>query len=155
MNKQVIDLGFILKQIQDSDFSMNTFQDRLKFQKMIYLLQAFNVYLGYDFSWYLRGPYCPVLTTNGFTLQEIYNEIPDEQTKFRDPSVQKRFEKFQKFVKDKGTDELEIAASIHCLKHIAVLSDDEIKTKVENKQSQFTSEQVTKIWNEMVKWELL
>ena len=55
-------LGLVLKKIPEfsDDFSMDRFNDRLKLQKIIYLLQAFDVYLGYNFGWYLRGPYCSI-----------------------------------------------------------------------------------------------
>ena len=76
MTRESVELGFILKQIPGYDFSLEGFSDRLKLQKTIYLLQVFGVYLGYDFSWYLRGPYCSILAANGFLLQDIYDEIP-------------------------------------------------------------------------------
>ena len=50
MNKETVELGFILKQIKDYEFTMQDFDDRLRIQKLIYLLQASGVYLGYDFS---------------------------------------------------------------------------------------------------------
>lgn len=155
MNLQAIDLGLVLKQVPGSDFSMGTFQDRLKLQKTVYLLQAFGVYLGYDFSWYLRGPYCPVLTTNGFILQEIYDKVPNREVKFQNPKSQSQFEKFLKFVRDKTVDDLEVAASIHYTKHVFNMSDSEVKKKVENKQKRFTAEQVEGIWRDMAKWGLI
>lgn len=155
MNKQVIDLGFILKQIPDSNFSMDGFQDRLKLQKMVYLLQIFDIYLGYNFTWYLRGPYCSVLATNGFALKEFYNDVPNTDIKFQNPRTQERFEEFKKFVKGKDVDELEIAASLHYLKQTCTQPDSEIKNKVVKKQKQFTLEQIDSIWEEMRKCHLL
>ena len=32
--------------------------DKLAVQKITYLAQAYGVDLGYEFEWYLRGPYC-------------------------------------------------------------------------------------------------
>ncbi len=155
MNQQVVDLGFILNQIQDYDFSMDKFEDRLKIQKTLYLLQSFGIYLGYDFSWYLRGPYCTSLTTNAFALEDIYDDIPNNtKVKFKDSNKQKLFKNFLKLVKGKKIDKLEIMASLHYLKQINS-NDDKIKKMVENKQERFTEEQINNMWNELKKWQLL
>jgi uncharacterized protein YwgA len=42
--------------------SLSTFNDRLRVQKVIYLLQYFGLPTKWNFSWYLRGPYAPDLT---------------------------------------------------------------------------------------------
>ena len=155
MNREVIDLGFILNQIQDYNFSMDTFEDRLKLQKTLYLLQSFGIYLGYDFSWYLRGPYCTSLTINAFALEDIYDDIPlVPKVKFKDSDKQKLFTNFLKLVKGKNVDELEIMASLHYLKQIR--NDDvEIKKKVENKQERFSVDQIDDMWSELKKWKLV
>ena len=156
MNRESVELGFILKQIPDYDFSMNGFPDRLKLQKTIYLLQVFGVYLGYDFSWYLRGPYCSILATNGFLLQNVYDEIPEyDQVRFKNKDARKNFKKFLKFVTGKNVDELEIASSLHYLKQVCTLSDDKIREKVTNKRLEFTSEQVDKVWGELKSWKMI
>lgn len=155
MNRQVVDLGFILRQIPNYEFSMDEFEDRLKIQKTIYLLQSFGIYLGYDFSWYLRGPYCTSLATNAFALQDIYEDIPNDiDTKFKDTQKQKHFLNLQKLVTSKTVDELEILASIHYLKQIKK-NDSEIKKQVESKRKRFTEEQVNEMWDELKKWKLL
>lgn len=41
----------------------DTFDDRLISQKKIYILQALGTDLGYEYNWYLRGPYSPSLTS--------------------------------------------------------------------------------------------
>lgn len=134
---------------------MDEFEDRLKIQKTLYLLQSFGIYLGYDFSWYLRGPYCTSLTTNAFALEDIYDDIPkDTKVKFKDSNKQKLFINFLKLVKGKSIDELEIIALLHYLKQIKG-DDDKIKKVVENKQKRFTENQVNNMWDELKKWNLL
>ena len=155
MNRQVIDLGFILKQIPEFDFSMDNFDDRLKLQKLLYLLQSCGIYLGYDFSWYLRGPYCVSLTINAYALKEIYDDIPDGEVKFKKSDPQKKFKRFLEFVKGKEIDELEIAASLHYLKKTTTLSDDKIINKVVEKQVRFTKEQVDRILEELKKCQIV
>ncbi len=151
MNRQVIDLGFILKHVPGYTFSMDEFSDRLKLQKLLYLLQASGIYPGYDFSWYLRGPYCSILTANAFALASIYDDIPeDEPLKFTTTMYQKHFRNFLEFVKQKDTDSLEIAAYIHCFKKIHKEYDDEkIKKIVFDKQPRFEMETIDNIWQEI------
>lgn len=121
MDRQPFVLGFILHKFPEFGFSMDTFDDRLRLQKFIYLLQAYGVYLGYDFSWYLRGPYCSSLATDGFILDDIYADMKvdprKDKTEFANSFVQKRFERFAEFIKPKACDRvfLETAASLHCL----------------------------------------
>ena len=40
MNRQTIDLGLILRHFPDVKYSMDEFDDRLRLQKFIYLLQT-------------------------------------------------------------------------------------------------------------------
>ena len=152
-------LGFILKKIPNySDgFSMDTFDERLKLQKTIYLLQAFGVYLGYDFGWYLRGPYCSILCTNGFTIEELYPKIPDEKFPFKDDDNEKKFKEFLEFIKEKDIDDLEIAASLHYLKvrHKNMNEDDIKKQVVEKRIPYFDKKRVDEIWEEMKKCQLV
>ena len=155
LNREAVELGFVLKQIEDYEFSMAKFVDRLKLQKIVYLMQAFGVYLGYDFSWYLRGPYCTVLAANGFSLQDVYARIPLRDVKFDDKKSQKMFERFLKFVKDKNIDELEIAVSLHYLNQICGIPYDEAKSKVKNEQKRFNKAQVKGVWKEMKKCQLI
>ncbi|WOV93205.1 MAG: hypothetical protein R1F52_00765 [Candidatus Nitrosoabyssus spongiisocia] len=157
MDKQPIDLGFILKQFPNFDFSMKTLDDRIKLQKFIYLLQTFDIYLGYDFSWYIHGPYCSTLSTCGFALTEFYDTIPDKKTQFVNKESQDKFEIFQQFIQGRETDMtfLEIAASLHYQKHVKKLSDEDAIKKVEQKRESFTAKQCKEVWDLLKTWNLL
>ncbi len=114
-------LGYILKLIPHSDFKMDTFEDRLRLQKLVYMIEAFDVYLGYGFSWYFRGPYCTNLARAGFELTEIHGEIPDGvKVRLVDPLKQKKLDRCIQFIgsiMDGPTDlvRLEVASSLHLL----------------------------------------
>ena len=151
MNRSTVDLGMILRQAPKFEFDMDTFGGRLRLQKFIYLLQAHGIYLGYDFSWYLRGPYCTGLTTCGFALRDIYRDIPETvDVEFADPDDQLNFERFLKFVEDKETDTnyLEIAASIHILKKTGMAESD-IIPRVMAKSKSFTRGMCEQAWDDM------
>lgn len=52
--------GMVFQKLNIRD---DTFDDRLISQKKIYILQALGTDLGYEYNWYLRGPYSPSLTS--------------------------------------------------------------------------------------------
>lgn len=158
MERQTIDLGFILRHFPNFEFSMDGFDDRLRLQKFIYLLQTFNIYLGYEFSWYIRGPYCSTLSTHGFALREIYDRIPARKVRFESLSVQKRFERFQKFIKGRESDIkfLEVAASLHLLSVTEGLDgDNTVKELIDRKPGLFTPKECADAQEELKKWGLL
>jgi len=135
-------LGYVLKSIPNSDFSMNAFNDRLRLQKIIYMVEAFGVYLGYDFSWYLRGPYCTSLTRAGFELEQIVRDIPDNaKAQFLRKDARERFDRCVRFIGSimdgpNDLDRLEIAASVHLLSKDSALSKKDIFERVISKMPQ-------------------
>lgn len=71
-----------------------SFDERVKLQKTVYLLQEFGFDLGYDFSWYVHGPYSVLLTRDGYALA---------RSDFRPKSVrltEDYEDKFRQFVSD-------------------------------------------------------
>jgi len=109
-------LGGLLKRI--GHFGMRTFADRLILQKLVYLLQAFGIYLGYRFSWYLRGPYSPRLAADGFELEPHYERV--SKATFWDAALEGRFREFVRFISPfkRDPDMLELMASIHFLRKL-------------------------------------
>ena len=143
MNRQPVDLGFVLRQFSRLEFGMHTFGHRLRVQKFVYLLQSFDVYLGYDYSWYLRGPYCSTLAASGFALTGFYGGIPaGAGMRFSSPSVHGRFERFKRFVGGRENDNafLEMAASLHFLEGMAGLGRGEVLDRVAGRRPEFTRE---------------
>ena len=153
VDRQTIDLGYVLRQFPDLDFGMDDFDHRLRVQKFVYLLQAFDIYLGYDYSWYLRGPYCTQLATVAYTLSRSYDAIPrDQKMAFANPDVQDRFERFRKFVggRENDNDFLEIAASEHMLRKTSDMPRADIIEKVATKKKDpFDRALCKRIWGEM------
>ncbi len=63
---------------------MSSFENRLKYQKVVYLLQSFGLSLDYGFTWYLKGPYSSPLAHTLFSIEKnpmIYDE--SESMKFK------------------------------------------------------------------------
>lgn len=132
-------LGYVLKSIPTSDFGMKTFDGRLRLQKLIYMVEAFGVYLGYDFSWYLRGPYCTNLARTGFELEQIMDRIPDDtKVRFLQKDIQTRFDRYLEFIRSimdssNDLDKLEIAASVHILAKTTTATKKDIFERVVSK----------------------
>ena len=159
MNKQTIDLGFILKQFPEFKFTMSTLDDRIKLQKFIYLFQSFGIYLGYDFSWYIHGPFCSTLSTCGFALQKKFTKIPDSPVTFENVDSQHKFKEFHEFIKGHEDDleYLEISASLHYQHNFEGLCPTECIDKVITKypEHHFDKNLCEKIWSDLKKWKLV
>lgn len=126
------------------------FNERLILQKTIYLMQSFNLFIGYHFNWYLRGPYSPVLTKDAFELIHEYEELPTVH--FVDAMAEERFINFMSFIKDHITDEywLEAIASIHYLYHRRVAKNkDDIFRTIRNKMSKLKRSDFNKFWDDL------
>lgn len=76
MSEKNVQLRVLSKTIKELALSFNkedlktNFDNRLIYQKMIYLLQSSGVSLGYGFTWYVRGPYSTGLTQALFDIDD-------------------------------------------------------------------------------------
>lgn len=163
---RAVNLGYILKMVPHAPDGMATFDDRLRLQKLIYMVEAFGVYLGYDFSWYLRGPYCTRLAKTGFELEQIAHRIEDNtKTKFADPYMQKRFDRAVQFIErimddPSDTERLEIVASIHLLLKTTSLDKQSIFSRVISKMPASGDQKhmegmCERMWGELSKEDLI
>lgn len=139
----VEELGGLLKRIgnYNPELFESSFEDRLIFQKTVYLLQAFGLYLGYYFSWYIHGPYSTQLTRAGFALIDKYHEV--SQVRFIEDKDEVLFREFQIFLGKRKIDAdwLEILASIHFLKKLYPTENNERTiNKVMDKDPHFSRE---------------
>lgn len=158
LNRQVLDPGYVLRQFPDMEFGVDDFRHRLRVQKFVYLLQSFDIYLGYDYTWYLHGPYCTTLATMAKALSPIYDKIPcDPGMAFVDPAVQERFERFRTFISGRENDNafLEIAASLHILHKTSGLPRPDIIGRVTAKRKQFKESECDRVWMDMEEWGLM
>ncbi len=64
-------LAAFYKSVFKKELKMGSYDERIALQKLVYLLKSTR--LGFDeyrFSWYLRGPYSPVLALDAFSIVE-------------------------------------------------------------------------------------
>ena len=100
---------------------MDDFDERLRLQKIVYLLWAYGVSLGYGFSWYVRGPYSPKLASDGYAIDD---EIFERGRRIRfnnQDEIIRSLNRFKKILGEKMDDPLylEILASLHYIKKVA------------------------------------
>lgn len=67
MENKEIALKLVLGAIGE-DPSISSVADRLRLQKAVYLTQEMGIPLGYNYSWYVKGPYSPPLTQDYYNL---------------------------------------------------------------------------------------
>jgi glutathione S-transferase len=89
--------------------SLATFNDRLRIQKVIYLLQAFGLRTRWNFSWYLRGPYSPDLAYAIFNTD--LKSVTEAEFKAEGKQVIEKLRSYFK-LEDMSVADLEAAASI-------------------------------------------
>ena len=145
-------LGGLLRRIGNFDPNSfpTSFDARLVFQKTIYLLQAFGLYLGFKFAWYIRGPYSPLLAHHGYQLAKIRGEIP--LVRFNRVRSEKKLKQFVDFLGSRKNDPewLEILASIHLLKKLYPRkSKSKILQSVAEKQPHFSIQKCREAWNHL------
>lgn len=144
------DLAVIMKDI--GNFDMDTFKGRLSFQKTVYLLQYFGVYLGYDFGWYIHGTYSPALTRAGFKIRDLVKRMPEIDIRFASDEAQANYGKFKEFIEDKKDDPalLEIGASLCYLARLK-LQKERMLELVAAKKPHFTTDQCVRVWADLEK----
>ncbi|MBX4198319.1 hypothetical protein KW782_03235 [Candidatus Parcubacteria bacterium] len=105
---------------------VDTFEERLRSQKVQYLAQVFSVSPAYKFNLYLRGPYSPGLANDLFKFNAERRE-PD-LNEFIPSELEERFEKLKTFIEGKTTRQLELIVTLHWLLKVATLkTQDAIK----------------------------
>jgi len=95
---------------------MDPFENRILYQKIVYLLQS-SLSLGYGFTWYVRGPYSPHLTRVLFDIDpDTYSESQDLNFNNHE-KIEHLLIEFKEKLGDKLKDPeyLEVLASLHYL----------------------------------------
>jgi len=163
MTRRKILLSILLDEF--GGLKLNGFDDRLTLQKRIYLLQFFGVDLRYRYNWYVHGPYCPTLTEDAFEIEREKEDVQKQSLGYElTQGAKKRLQEYREFERERQSTDLprflELAASIHYLKHIGFLpggvTKDNIKKKLlERGKGNFSDEQVNAAWDLLDKYELI
>ena len=132
----------------DINPKMETFSERKKVQKMVYLLdKVFHLNFGYSYNWYLHGPYSPELT------RIIFDVIEQEREDIAEP-VELSREDREKITRLKiflnydieSTDTLELLVSLHYLLNCWPESNSRVENAVnflKSKKPYFSNEEIS------------
>lgn len=104
------------------NLSRQSINERLRLQKLVYLLQASGVKLGYGFSWYKYGPYSQELVQDSYEVLESSKDRYEEETsdwQFSKESEDK-FNEFKNILADSidNPEKLELIASVSFVKNV-------------------------------------
>src|SRR6266568_5877237 len=131
---------------------METFADRLRLQKIVWLMQKFDVKLGFKYSWYLHGPYSPELTRNLYEI--VQSNLPEhESIAARDLA---RIDALRTVLGDdlNSADKLELLASIDFLRHsVGPLTRGDVKTFLAETKPYFNEKQIEECWEKSIQLE--
>jgi uncharacterized protein YwgA len=126
---------------------LEKFEDRLKIQKYIYILQNRGIPLGFYFNFYLYGPYSTDLTRTSYQIQN-YEKM--KRVKFKDASYEEKFKDILNVINTHSNDTkwLECASSILFLKEMGY-EKKTIFERIKKKITTFEDEYVDQVWNEL------
>jgi len=149
---------FAALKVAGLDPSVATFEERKKVQKLVYLLQFFGVRLGFQYNWYLHGPYSPDLTKVLFEGSgdsgpvHISTELTGDEAK--------RIQKLRQFLGDRirSTDFLELLVSLDYIKKEGAspsAKKEDVIRVLREKKPFFTDREILDCWERLTEVEAL
>ena len=160
MDRQQIGVMLVLDALR-LPFDLSYFNERLIYQKAIYLAQAAGINLGYYYHWYLHGPYCSPLTKDGY---DINTEIASREWQEwqLDEASRTKLEKIkQVFIptdRQNLANKIELLASVHFLidrKQVKDRDVTEITATLHRFNKPFSEEEVQDALGELVHYGFL
>jgi uncharacterized protein YwgA len=146
-------------------FQVSTFVDRKLLQKKTYFLQAFGIDFGYNFGFYLYGPYGSELTSDVFHLSAQKDQAPKTLEKvelsLEEEKAMKRMERFLDGIKGEKKEiayKLELLSSLHFLwkiTHFQNKSKEEVFRKLKARKQIANDEDLEIAWRYLVDFGLI
>ncbi len=163
MDRERILLKLVLDEIGLGDLKLDSFSDRLRIQKKIYLTQIAGLDMGYRYNWYIRGPYCPSLTQNAFLLKDEITDKEREDEEYTLTETAKNYiGKANEIwslpldVEATEPDWIELLASLHYLANIAywpnkVVTQKKVATELKKAKPHFNGKDtlIAKAWERL------
>lgn len=145
---------------------IDSLRNRKILQKRVYFLQVFGVNLGYNFGWYIYGPYSSELAHDTYSLSLQKSVAPETiEDVTLDRIEQENITKLKEFLKEYDRPDnnyaywLELLASIHFLNQEAFISNktkDSIIAKLkEKKGNKFEDKDINEAWEYLQNYHLI
>lgn len=99
----------------NKQISMDEFEDKLVNQKIVYIAQENGINLGYDFEWYLRGPYCKLVSEDAHKILDSKINTKLSESELDKEKVEEFSKKLQPYINN--SEWLEIAGSLIYLRN--------------------------------------
>ena len=162
MDRQQISVKLTIEDL-GLEFKIDSFEDRLILQKVIYLSQTAGVNLGYYYQWYLYGPYSPSLTRDEYAVAMDISAGLDESAGWKlDDTSRQRLGKMRAIFKepqrDKLAKKLELLASVHFLidrRQVSGANTKQITETLKRFNKDFSEENVREALEELKTYGLL
>ncbi|MBI2675366.1 MAG: hypothetical protein HYX24_02825 [Candidatus Aenigmarchaeota archaeon] len=139
----------IFKLIAKKDIDMSSFNDRLKLQKITYIIISAGINLDYKFGWHLRGPYSSLLASDGFMLSnnsQSYIDVGYRIPEYCQKKIEEVRENFGSDLSDTSdTNMMELYSSIlYIVNRGEKISDEKIIQYVKNRKPWFDEQTIKK-----------
>jgi len=146
MGARIVTVFAVFRKLLDKDLDMGDYKNRLIVQKMTYMLKFILNRFDYSFSWYVRGPYSPTLTSEAFKFDDnsaVENYEFDDNEKYAIERIRCLFN-----VRDENAWEL-FASILYMLKENNVTDKDKLVFMVHSLKPWFTEEQIIDAFNKI------
>lgn len=143
------DVGVIIKDIGGMD--LKTYEGRIRLQRVVYLLQAFGIGLGYRYMWMLSGPLSYRLLEDAFLIRDAVERLPRFPVEFEDGEHDGRYGMLKGFLAGKidDPDALDIAVSLCYLRNEVGVDRDKAIRLTSGKKAQYEDGACRSLWDEL------
>ena len=107
---------------------VNTFEQRLKSQKIQYFAQLFGLSLKYEYNLYLKGPYSPSLAHDLYFIKE--KGIEPIKFDFAVTRLAEKFTALSEYLEDMNGRQMELVSTYHWLRKVATLNKVEAEQRL-------------------------
>lgn len=123
--------------VLSKDLDMDSFEDRIRLQKLIYIIQQAGIGLDYSFGWHIRGPYSPGLADDGYAYNENKGKT-DFSYAFSDSEMRVigRIKDISEYLKNGGNSEL--LASLLYLSQLLGISGEKLREELKTRKPHFS-----------------
>ena len=144
-------LQAIYEKVYGSSFSYDNFEDRIRLQKAVYLLENMGVDIGdYSFSWDSYGPYSLGLDCEASQLDATFT-LTRTFSKFAEDSFKRLKEIAEHETRYSVSCWMECIASMHYLKNVFRIGEDDIVAELVRRKPHLSDDEANKLALTIVK----